>query len=115
MNVVGRLIEIKSPYSAETNSFSGEELARGGKYHVVFGDDGKVHLRKSSPWYTQIQANLGVTGYAWTDFVMFTRKEPCLTIERIYFDKNRFERDVDKALVFYEKFIYQRLLDSNSQ
>lgn len=45
---------------------------------------------------------------------MFTRKEPCLTIERIYFDKNRFERDVNKALVFYEKFIYQRLLGSGS-
>lgn len=43
------LIEIKCPYSAETNSFSGEELARGGKYHVVLGDDGKVHLKKSSP------------------------------------------------------------------
>ncbi len=84
------------------------------EYHVVLGSDGKVYLRKSSPWCTQIQTQLGVTGYPWSDFVLFTRKEPCLTIERIYFHKNKFEKSVTKAMVFYDKFVYSKLLDMHS-
>ena len=106
------LLEIKCPFSSHTNSLTGKEIAQRGKYHVALGSDGKVHLRKSSPWYTQIQTQLGVTGYPWCDFVLFTRKEPCLTIERIYFDRNKFENDVAKAMAFYEKFVYSKLLDN---
>ncbi|KAG0728899.1 Serine/threonine-protein phosphatase 4 regulatory subunit 3 [Chionoecetes opilio] len=35
-----------------------EEVARRGKYHVVLGNDGKYNLKKSSAWYTQVQAHL---------------------------------------------------------
>ncbi len=107
-------MEIRCPYNSTTNSLTGEELAKMGKYHVVLGNDNKVHLKESSPWYTQVQTHLGVTEYPWCDFFLFTRKEPCLTIERIYFDKSKFEKDLTKALVFYEKFIYERLFDSNT-
>lgn len=58
------LIEIKCPFSTNKNSLTGEELARGGRYHIALGSDGKVHLKKSSPWYTQVQAHLGAAGYA---------------------------------------------------
>lgn len=82
-----------------------------GKYHDVMGSDGKVHLKESSPWFTQIQTLLGLTGYSWCDFVLFTRKEPCLTIERIHFKKSWFETKVSKALNFYELYVYKRLLN----
>ncbi len=81
------VIEIKCPYSSTTNSLTGESLSRWGSIVLFFGNDNKVHLKKSSQWYTQVQTHLGVKEYPWCDFVLFSRREPCLTIEKITLTK----------------------------
>ncbi|KAK3861802.1 hypothetical protein Pcinc_001170 [Petrolisthes cinctipes] len=51
------------------------------------------------------QGHMGVSGYPWCDFVMYTKKPPHLTVERIYFRQEEYELNVAKAMVFYEKFV----------
>lgn len=104
--------EIKCPYKNSVRSKTAKEIAVDGKYHIYVGHDKMLHLKQNSPWYTQIQAHLLVTGYPWCDFIMLTEKSPCLMIERIYFDRD-FEEIKKKALVFYEKFILPKLFHKN--
>ena len=90
---------------------TGDEIAFQGTYHLKIGNDTKVHLKHNSPWYTQVQTQLGVTKYSWCDFVIFTHKKPYITVERINFDKERFEIELQRGLAFYDKFVMPKLID----
>ncbi len=105
------LLEIKCPYSKQ--DMTAEEIAREGKYHLQIGNDGKIHLKQTSPWYTQVQTQLGVAEYAWCDFVIFTKRRPYITIERICFDKDRIERELTRGLAFYDKFVLPKLIQKS--
>lgn len=96
---------MKCPYSVKTKS--PEEIAMEGKFHIFRGNDKSLHLKSSSPWYTQVQAHLFVTGYSFCDFVLVTQKSPYIMIERIYFDKE-FYNITKKALLFYDKYIFTK-------
>ncbi len=84
-------------------------LALSNTYHVTIGDNRNVELKTSSPWYTQVQTHLGVSGFAWCDFVMFTQKSPHLTVQRINFDKAFFDVSAEIAMEFYTKFVLPNL------
>lgn len=101
-------LEIKCPASIQFKNLTGEEIARDGSYHLELRND-KPKLKISSTWYTQIQVHLGVSKFSWCDFVMFTQAPPHIFIERIVFDEEIFQREVDKALAFHEKFVMPRL------
>ena len=104
------LLEIKCPYTSSVKKgLNGYDIAKLGNYHVVLDDNGLIKLKLSSPWYTQIQGQLGVSGYPWCDFVMYTKKPPYITIERIHFNKNKYKETVAKAMLFYAKFIVPKL------
>lgn len=104
------LLEIKCPYSDTFKTMTGEEIAREGKYHLKIGGGGKIQLKSTSQWYTQIQTQLAVSRYSWWDFVVFTEKEPHLTIERIKYDQLHFETEYQRALNFYSRFVLPKLL-----
>lgn len=99
------LLEIKCPYSSAKKGLNAFDLASLGNYHVAFDSNGNIKLKTTSPWYTQIQGHMGVSGYPWCDFVMYTKKPPHITVERIYFREEEYELNVAKAVVFYEKFV----------
>lgn len=103
-------LDIKCPYKTKLQAMTGEEKAREGKYYLEMVDN-EVHLKHNSPWYTQIQTHLGITKYLWCDFVIFTKMAPNITVERIYFDKERFDREVERGLDFYEKFVMPKLIN----
>ncbi|XP_070544591.1 uncharacterized protein [Ptychodera flava] len=78
------------------------------KYHVYLDVDGKVCLRKSSKWYTQIQVQLATCKLQWCDFVLFTRKS--ISIERIHFDETFWKTTEVKLTTFYKNFIVPNVL-----
>lgn len=104
------IIEIKCPARPQYQTMTGEEIARDGSYHLKL-EHNKIRLKKESQWYTQIQTQLGASNYSWCDFVVFTRATPHLTIERIYFDKERFDKEVERSLAFHERFVMPKLLE----
>lgn len=108
------IIEIKCPASIKYKHLTGEEIARDGTYHLELVNN-QPKLKHSSPWYTQIQIQLGVSQYAWCDLVLFTKKPPHLTTERIYFDSEKFNMEVERALTFHTKFIMPRFFGLSYQ
>lgn len=104
------LLEIKCPFSQNLQTKTAEEIAAEGKYHLKIGINNNVELKQTSTWYTQIQAQLFVTQYSWCDFVVFTQKKPHITTQRIFFKKDRFEADLQRALAFHEKYIMPKLM-----
>ncbi len=102
------LLEIKCPYSKQ--DMTAEEIAYEGKYHLQAGSDDKIHLKQTSPWYTQVQTQLGVAKFTWCDFVIFTKRRPYITVERICFDEDKFERELTRGLAFYDKFVLPKLI-----
>ncbi len=105
------LLEIKCPYSKNIRGMTAQEIARDGKYHLKIGGSNNVQLKHTSPWYTQVQAQLGVAQYSWCDFVIFTQKEPCISIERIAYDAAHFENESQRALNFHNRFVLPKLLN----
>lgn len=103
------LLEIKCPYTDTLKTKTDEEIAQEGKY-LKIGERGKVQLKRTSQWYTQIQTQLAVAQYSWCDFVVFTQKEPHITIERIKYDQLHFENEYQSALNFYNRFVLPKLL-----
>lgn len=107
------LAEIKCPYTNSVKKgLNGYEIAKLSNYHVTLDSDGVVRLKESSPWYTQIQAQMGVSGHSWCDFVMYTKKPPYITVERIYFNKEKYDKMAAKAVSFYGNFIIPKLQQS---
>ncbi len=99
------VLEIKCPFSNPWKTMTGEEIARKGNYHLKLGENNDVQLKRTSPWYTQIQTQMAVAQYSWCDFVVFTQKKPHITVERILYDKAYFENVCQKAVNFYDRFV----------
>ena len=78
-------------------------------YHVYLNENDEVKLKENSPWYIQIQGQLGVCKRKWCDFVLFTKKG--YEVDRIYFDKHIYEQIVRKCKTFYERYIIDALVN----
>ncbi|XP_063859289.1 uncharacterized protein LOC135100387 isoform X1 [Scylla paramamosain] len=104
------LLEIKCSHKYRLHT--GREIAISNTYHVTLGEKNSIVLKNSSPWYTQIQAHLGVAEMEWCDFVMFIQKSPHLTVQRIYLDKSLFDSSAEIAMDFYYKYVLPNLLNS---
>lgn len=76
-------------------------------YHVVLDENENIRLKFDSPWYVQIQGQLGVCQKQWCDFVFYTKKG--FVVDRIYFDELVFQRIVEKSQMFFEKYLFRAL------
>lgn len=76
-------------------------------YHVVLDENENIRLKFDSPWYVQIQGQLGVCQKQWCDFVFYTKKG--FIVDRIYFDELVFQRIVEKSQMFFEKYLFRAL------
>ncbi|XP_071142126.1 uncharacterized protein [Mytilus edulis] len=97
------LIEIKCGFSFKNST--PQEICRhtDKKYHLCFDENQNVCLKQSSPWYTQIQGQMGVCNIKWCDFIFYTNKS--FICERIYFDEDFYASIVDKCDSFFHKYI----------
>ena len=77
-------------------------------YHVYLDENENVRLKVESPWYLQIQGQLGVCQKQWCDFVFFTKKG--FIVDRIIFDEELFKSVVSKATTFFETYIIPALM-----
>ncbi|XDV16378.1 hypothetical protein PO909_016123 [Leuciscus waleckii] len=81
------LLQKKSPQECVDQYNSGEMTSKDIQATCFTISDNKLVLRRSHPYYYQVQYQLGVTGLEWCDFVLWSVKgDP--SIERIYSDSN---------------------------
>ncbi|XP_062576556.1 uncharacterized protein LOC134238447 [Saccostrea cucullata] len=101
------LIEIKCSYSHQNET--PYDIAGDSSYHLYRDEsNGSVYLRPDSPWYIQIQGQLGILSLPWCDFVFYTKRG--LLTDRIYFDCDVFNSIVQKCTLFFEKYLCNALL-----
>lgn len=81
------LLQKKSPQECVDQYNSGEMTSKDIQATCFTISVNKLVLRRSHPYYYQVQYQLGVTGLEWCDFVLWSVKgDP--SIERIYSDSN---------------------------
>lgn len=76
------LLEIKCSYIYQNVTPS--EACNDNHYHIYCDENGRVKLKISSPWYLQIQGQMGVCGLSWCDFVFYTKKR--ISVDRVQYD-----------------------------
>ncbi|XP_074645883.1 uncharacterized protein LOC141902143 [Tubulanus polymorphus] len=91
------LLEIKCPYSFKDVTH------------------GKIQLKTSHHYYSQIQGQMGVCGLDFRDFVIYTKKG--MSIQRIPFHQQFWDEMLDKISIFYlthlAPYIVKNRFDAN--
>ena len=67
---------------------------------IIKGSDDKLILKSNHAYYSQVQHQMFVTGFSYTDFVVFLRKDSCII---------RIRKDDDyelKSVPLLENFMY---------
>lgn len=96
------VLEIKCPFK-----IAHKHPKEGGvEYLVKVG--GVLQLNHSHKYYSQVQTEMGVTGKMWCDFVVFTHQG--LLIQRIPFNKNKWQALKRGAEYFFKNHVAQKLL-----
>ena len=94
------LVEIKCPYSIC------EQAPSTSNYNHINSDG---HLKKTSPYYTQVQGQMGVIGVKYCDFFVYTRHG--FLIDRVEFDLEFWQNLLAKVEKFWHNFIAPELLN----
>ena len=102
------IIEVKSSF--KNKHLTPIEAAKLTCQHLDVKND-HVSVKKTSPWYSQIQHQLLVTGADWCDFVFYTEIDPCISTKRIYPDIKWQENSIPLMVNFWKRYIMQDILD----
>lgn len=95
------IIEIKCCHSRRDES--PQDIAESGDYHVYVDAAGSYCLKKTSPWYHQMIAEMAVTGSSCGELVLFTNKG--IIYFTIPFSEEHWQNLKDKCVQVYKKFI----------
>lgn len=100
------LLEIKCSY--KYRFVTPKEVCSDVKYHCVIDSEGQFKLKPQSPWYCQIQGQLGVCNRKWCDFVLFTLKG--IEQDRIYFDAEYWNVMKEKLSDIFGSYVAPKLI-----
>ena len=68
---------------------------------------GQYMLKKTHPYYLQVQSQMFLTWSSYCDFVLHTEKD--LVITRVHADNDVWEDVVEKAEIFFHQYIVSEL------
>ena len=104
------VLEIKCPVGGKTV----EELAATRKHFCLkkSTSSGRLSLRRSHPYFTQLQFEMAVTGHKWADFVVFSLGEDThdLFVERVLFCEEFWAKSLFPALQNFVRVLVLELL-----
>ena len=69
-------LEIKCPFTHREKSI--REYVEQPNYFIIKGPDDTLILKPNHAYYSQVQHQMFVTGFSYTDFVVFLRKDSCI-------------------------------------
>lgn len=93
------LLEIKCPASLYDSDLTPLEAAHRDDF-FCYHDGTAVKLKQNHKYYTQVQGQLGVTGLAWCDFMVWCG-ENRLSVQRITFNADQWREILSKLVNFY--------------
>ena len=103
------VIEIKCPFSAKDLSIS-EAVQSVGHFCLEQDSQGKIKVKRDHAYFHQVQMQLFVTKCDYCDFILWTKKDDSLCVERITFDSEFFQKELELARTFFIKCIIPELL-----
>ena len=103
------LLEIKCPFSIANQSPLESNLV----YLERDCNGCVIGLRRNHPYYSQVQAQMGVLGRCWCDFFIYTRHG--FYRERIKFDQECWKELVKAAHYFFVEYVAPALLQFPAQ
>ena len=71
-------------------------------------EDGRLRLKRNHAYFYQVQAQLGISEYDGSCFVVWTETE--LHVERISLDENVWKEICDRSLVLFKRSILPELV-----
>lgn len=92
------VVELKNPYNARNMTIS-EAVDKVKDFCLSQHEHGHIALKKSDPYYYQVQATMFCTKRNWCDFVVNTSQD--LHIERIRFNEQFWAKVMPKLKSFY--------------
>ncbi|CAN7945514.1 unnamed protein product, partial [Ixodes pacificus] len=98
------LLEVKCP--ASKRNMTPAEACEFSDFccHIV---NGNVELKKTHPFYFQVQGQMAVVGVQWCDFALWTDNGDLwdsLSVERVYFDQFFWDNEVLPGLHYFYRF-----------
>ena len=94
------MLEIKCPVAAQ----SVEEMAKSPTFCLAL-KDGELTLKKSHPYYTQVQHHMAIVDRSWCDFVVFAANQECqkdnIAIVRVKRNRSFWSAHYNKLKVFF--------------
>ncbi|XP_026578533.1 uncharacterized protein LOC113451365 [Pseudonaja textilis] len=103
-----RLLEVKCPYKHRNKTVA--EACRDNTF-CLEKEGSSYSLKKTHPYYTQVQCQMGVSGLDKTDFVVHTNKETA--IAPVDFDPVFWKQTVPKLEKFYTDAVVPYLEEKN--
>lgn len=99
------LLEIKCSYTYQNEHPM--KACEDNNYHVYCDENKDIRLKYSSPWYLQVQGQMGVCKLKWCDFVFYTKKG--IAIDRITFDHEIYKEITEKCKRFFNTYVIKAL------
>ena len=101
------VLEIKCPKSKEFSDLR-EDFP-----DYLVNEKGKLSLKKSHRYYSQVQSQMGCTNTKFCDFVVYSKKG--IIIERIAFDHKAWTNLLDCAEYFFQYHVCPKILSNSIQ
>ena len=100
-----KIIEIKCPYSMRNENPKDVAI----KSNCIYDkSSGNWNVTPNSPYYVQIQGQLGLYEYEDADLVIYTQKG--IHVSHVHFDKEFFSSIVQKLVLFHKSYVLPALL-----
>ena len=100
------VLEIKCPYAYKDKDI--EFICSQRDYHL-YKDNGRVLLKKTSPWFTQVQMQMYLANCDSCDLAVYTKVAPYLTIVKIAFDGEWWLKQLPVLEKFFMTLVWPRL------
>ena len=97
------LAEVKCPYSHRNQSPLQAAESKDFCCNIELNSDGEstLRLKRSHPYFCQVQGQMAITERTWYDFVIYTEKS--ISVERIRYDSEFWNQDLlPKLTTFYD-------------
>ena len=104
-------VEIKCPYSHRYSSIN--KALEDKQFCLVKLVDGKLALSTQHPYYSQVQAQIFLTGLLYCDFVVWTTVEMCCV--RVFPDQSFWDSCVERASKFFHLAVLPELVGHVSE
>ncbi len=99
--------EIKCPYKYQ--DITPSQAATNSDFMLCKKEDGRLILKRTHPYFSQVQGQMGIGGRKWCDFIVYAKEG--ISVERVNFDLQFWENELlPKLSSFFDLCVAPEIL-----